>query len=92
MSVEDERDPLLAALEDDDESLGANTTADATAPVDPEREKALDGFKRKLKEHREWDAKLKEMRLTIKDLDKEYEKTEDVSIILSLLLSLFSSH
>lgn len=74
MSAEEERDPLLAALEDE------TGEAENATPVDPEREKALDKFKRKLKEHREWDAKLKELRMNIKDLDKKYEKTEDVSI------------
>lgn len=74
MSAEEERDPLLAALEDE------SGQPEASTPVDPEREKALDSFKRKLKEHREWDAKLKDLRLGIKDLDKQYEKTEDVSI------------
>lgn len=74
MSEDAERDPLLAALEDE------SGEAELATPVDPEREKALDNFKRKLKEHREWDAKLKELRLGIKDLDSKYEKTEDVSI------------
>lgn len=73
MSADDDRDPLLAALEDETGEV------ENAAPVDPEREKALDSFKRKLKEHREWEAKLKDLRLKIKDLDKEYEKTEDVS-------------
>lgn len=71
MSEDAERDPLLAALEDE------SGEAELATPVDPEREKALDNFKRKLKEHREWDAKLKELRLGIKDLDSKYEKTED---------------
>lgn len=74
MSAEDERDPLLAALEDD------SGEAENATPVDPEREKALEDFKKKLKDHREWDAKLKNVRLNIRDLDKEYEKTEDVSV------------
>ncbi|KAK9475241.1 P-loop containing nucleoside triphosphate hydrolase protein [Dipodascopsis tothii] len=51
--------------------------ASESAPVDSERERALDGFKRKLMEHREWDAKLKDLRMSIKGLQKDYERTED---------------
>lgn len=67
----EERDPLLEALENES---GATESA---APVDQEREKALDDYKRRLKDHREWDAKLRDLRLNIKDLDKDFEKTED---------------
>ncbi|KAK9476600.1 P-loop containing nucleoside triphosphate hydrolase protein [Lipomyces japonicus] len=63
-----ESDPLLAALEAEH---GAET------PVDGEREQALQDFKRKLLEHREWDAKLKDLRTNIKGLQNDYEKTED---------------
>lgn len=69
-----ERDPLLEALENE------SGEAEVAAPVDPEREKALDDFKKRLKDHREWDAKLRDLRLGIKALDKEYEKTEDVGL------------
>ncbi|BFZ63462.1 26S proteasome subunit rpt4 [Saitoella coloradoensis] len=44
---------------------------------DERREQVLGDFKKKLLDHREWDAKLKELRMSIKDLDKAYEKTED---------------
>lgn len=71
--MSEERDPLLAALENE---AGEAT---ASAPVDPEREKALDDFKHMLKDHREWDAKLKELRLGIRGLEKQFDKTEDVS-------------
>lgn len=47
--------------------------------VDAERERALNEFKRKLLEHREWDAKLKDLRMSIKGLQNDYERTEDVS-------------
>lgn len=70
-----ERDPLLEALEN--ESGGT----EIPTPVDTERDKALDEFKRRLKDHREWEAKLRDLRMGIKDLDKEYEKTEDVRIV-----------
>lgn len=68
MSTE-ERDPLLEALENEGDA--------EIAPVDAEREKALEDFKKRLKESREWEAKLRDLRMGIKDLDKEYEKTED---------------
>ncbi|KAI5792966.1 P-loop containing nucleoside triphosphate hydrolase protein [Pyronema domesticum] len=45
--------------------------------TDPEREQALNDYKQKLKEHREWDAKLKGLRMEIKSLNTDYEKTED---------------
>lgn len=45
--------------------------------VDPEREAALDGFRRKLLEHREWEAKLKVLRGDIKELQKRYDQTEE---------------
>lgn len=44
---------------------------------DPEKEAALDGFRQKLLEHREWEAKLKAIRGEIKDLQKRYDQTED---------------
>lgn len=69
-----ERDPLLEALENE------SGEPEAATPADPEREKALEGFKKRLKDHREWDAKLRDLRMGIKDLDKEFEKTEDVSV------------
>ena len=44
---------------------------------DPERDTAIDGYKQKLMEHREWEAKLKSLRTDIKDLQKRYDHTED---------------
>ncbi|CCH60632.1 hypothetical protein TBLA_0D01240 [Henningerozyma blattae CBS 6284] len=49
-------------------------------PIDPEKEaynKALSGFKNKLLEHRRYDDQLKQRRQHIRDLEKQYEKTED---------------
>lgn len=86
----DENDPLLQALNADQSNTNDATTTndnknDTTTsapsqpsePVDPERERALSKFKDKLLEHRKWDARLKELRLSIRDLDKDYEKTEN---------------
>lgn len=70
--MSEEKDPLLQALENEE-----GQQAEAQSSGDPEREKALEDFKRKLKDHREWDAKLKELRLGIRGLEKQYEKTED---------------
>lgn len=44
---------------------------------DPAREKALSDYKKKLIEHREVDSKLKELRLTLRDLNNQYEKSEN---------------
>lgn len=44
---------------------------------DEERTHALESFKTKLLESREWEAKLKALRLEIKDLQKEFDHTED---------------
>lgn len=42
-----------------------------------ERQAALNAYRAKLIESREWEAKLKNLRLEIKDLQKEFDKTED---------------
>lgn len=42
-----------------------------------ERQAALDSYRQKLIESREWEAKLKNLRLEIKDLQKEFDRTED---------------
>lgn len=65
-----ENDPLLAALNQEAPEVAA-------APTDPEREKAIESFKRKLKEHREYEVKLKDLRLGIRDLERKFDKTED---------------
>ncbi|GAM89258.1 hypothetical protein ANO11243_072950 [Dothideomycetidae sp. 11243] len=44
---------------------------------DPEREHALEEYKNKLLESREWEAKLKALRLEIKGLQKDYDVSED---------------
>lgn len=74
--MSEERDPLLDALEAD---ADASVAPQPAAAIDPERQKALDRFKKRLKDHREWDAKLRDLRAGLKGLDKDFEKTEDVS-------------
>ena len=44
---------------------------------DEERKHALDSFKSKLIESREWEAKLKALRLEIKGLQKDFDQTEE---------------
>ena len=45
--------------------------------MDEERQHALASFKAKLLESREWEAKLKALRLEIKGLQKEFDHTEE---------------
>ncbi|XP_022790718.1 26S proteasome regulatory subunit 10B [Stylophora pistillata] len=47
------------------------------ATTETAREKALVNYRKKLLEHRELDARLKEMREQLKDLSKEYDKSEN---------------
>ena len=44
---------------------------------DPEHDHALEEYKKKLLESREWEAKLKALRMDIKGLQKDYETSED---------------
>src|SRR5277367_4464734 len=62
-------------------------TSDSPPPLQPlpqqksvaelRREQALQDFKKRLVEHREWEAKLKTLRLGIRDLEKTFDKTEE---------------
>ena len=45
--------------------------------ADPEREDALGSYKAKLLESREWEAKLKALRLEIKGLQRDFDISED---------------
>lgn len=45
--------------------------------ADPERDHALDDYKVKLLESREWEAKLKSLRLEIKGLQRDYDVSEE---------------
>lgn len=44
---------------------------------DPEREHALQEYTQKLKESREWEAKLKAIRMEIKGLQRDFDVSED---------------
>ena len=45
--------------------------------AEEERQAALNSYRAKLIESREWEAKLKNLRLEIKDMQREFDKTED---------------
>ncbi|KAJ3202125.1 26S proteasome subunit rpt4, partial [Dinochytrium kinnereticum] len=51
--------------------------ASTSAGTDERRAKALSDYRRRLLEHREVDAKLKELRLGLRSLEKDFDKTED---------------
>ena len=44
---------------------------------DPERVQALEDYKKSLLELREWEAKLKSLRMGIKDLQREFDISEE---------------
>ncbi|KAG7807144.1 hypothetical protein KL921_004568 [Ogataea angusta] len=75
-----EHDPLLAALNEDGQ--GANSGGEAASQPQESseesmRKSALTGLKNKLIEHSQWESRLKEARLGIRDLEKKFTKTED---------------
>jgi len=45
--------------------------------ADPAREKTLSDYRKKLMEHKEVDARLKELRIQLKDLNSQYDKSEN---------------
>ncbi|CAO3663628.1 unnamed protein product [Umbelopsis vinacea] len=49
----------------------------SSSPEQDVRQKALNTYRRKLLEHREMEAKVKELRMGLKGLDKDFEKSED---------------
>lgn len=47
------------------------------APGDPRREEALRAYKKSLKSHEELSENLKKMRFGLRDLEKDFDRTED---------------
>lgn len=45
--------------------------------ADPERDQALEDYKNKLLESREWESKLKALRLEIKGLQRDFDVSEE---------------
>lgn len=58
-------------------SLLSQSPATMDGGGDPERAQALQQYKDKLLESREWEARLKALRMDIKGLQKEFETTEE---------------
>ena len=68
MSEDDcQRDPPAQEQGDVDMNAGA---------PDP-REAAIEEFKKKVMKHKEYESKVKGLRERIKEMEKEYDKTED---------------
>ncbi|CAO3668862.1 unnamed protein product [Umbelopsis ramanniana] len=49
----------------------------SSSPEQDARQKSLNTYRRKLLEHREMEAKVKELRMGLKGLDKDFDKSED---------------
>ncbi|KIJ55742.1 hypothetical protein M422DRAFT_24269 [Sphaerobolus stellatus SS14] len=49
----------------------------STSTIDPRRKKALEDYRKKLREHEKMAEGLKNLRFSLRDLEKDYEKTED---------------
>lgn len=70
---------------DGGDSNNENAKKEQVAPVDEERERALAALKSKLIEHVQWESRLKELRMGIKDQEKEFQKTEnDIKALQSI--------
>ncbi|KAF6008288.1 26S proteasome subunit rpt4 [Brettanomyces bruxellensis] len=70
---------------DDGDSNNEKAKKEQVAPVDEERERALAALKSKLIEHVQWESRLKELRMGIKDQEKEFQKTEnDIKALQSI--------
>ena len=55
----------------------STSVALSTIMSDPEREQGLEDYKKSLLELREWEAKLRTLRLGIKDLQREFDVSEE---------------
>lgn len=69
-----EEDALLQALAADEGAHGGNEEG---AGADPDRAAAISDYTQKLREHREWDDKLKSLRMNIRGLEATFDKTEN---------------
>ncbi|KAJ9053675.1 26S proteasome subunit rpt4 [Entomophthora muscae] len=67
--------------------MASSTTAQgsATSGADPRRAKTLADYRKKLLEHRELDARLKDLRLGLRELVKDHDKTDaDIKALQSV--------
>lgn len=85
--MSEEQDPLMAAFQGES-APNQDAQQEQTPQVDPEqaaRNKALNSFKKKLLEHRRYEDQLKQRRQGIRDLEKQYERTEnDIKALQSI--------
>lgn len=98
--MSEENDPLLQALDAEGdravtqaepaEPAGHTGPAEQAAgaehaEADTARDEALAKFKNKMLEHTQWDSRLKELRLGIRTLEHEFDKTEnDIKALQSI--------
>jgi len=71
---------VVPNTDQEDASLLLQSEEDIHIPPSPtrlRREHTITDYKRKVVDHREWEAKLKNLRMGIRDLEKAYDKTED---------------
>jgi len=69
-----------ALLRDETGKMSTEAAAPMTPVADPvadAKNKALETYKKRLLEHREWEAKVRNLRMGMRDLNKEYDRTED---------------
>lgn len=64
----------MQALAADEGAHGGNEEG---AGADPDRAAAISDYTQKLREHREWDDKLKSLRMNIRGLEATFDKTEN---------------
>jgi hypothetical protein len=70
LQVSSESEPLLS-------SISPSPPEIQRSPAELRREQALQDFKKQLVLHRDWDAKLKDLRMGIRGLEKDFDKTEE---------------
>lgn len=86
--MSEENDPLLEALNAEEgvqDGERQEPPVSQQSPEELERSRALDQLKNKLVEHRQWEARLKDLRMNIRGLEKDYDKTEqDIKALQSI--------
>ncbi|KAI0091466.1 P-loop containing nucleoside triphosphate hydrolase protein [Irpex rosettiformis] len=55
----------------------STSASSSSAPIDQRRKDALSGYREKMRQHEANSQNLKTLRFSLKDLEKDYEKTED---------------
>jgi hypothetical protein len=70
-------EPPAAAAAGEGAAPAAAAAAPAVSAADAERQAVLEAYRKKVREHREMEARVKAMREEVKSLVKSYNKTED---------------